>query len=379
VRDSEQEEFRELREYPPQAGEAPSPVLLAQGSRVAVAYVAEDGRRAIAFFPRYEACRLACCSEPAFVEIRRSSWLAEVERARSPGDAELRHLVFAFPGLRIELVTPRWDLHMSSASGSGLMDELRALLDPEPPPQVLPLVDEARGRELPTALYLPKEAPAPLVVFAHGWFGHPRKFTRLFQAWSDAGIAVAAPAFPRTNDESPLQLDSGDVVEQPRDVSFVVDELLRDESLRGRLDAKRVALAGYSLGAATALAAARGDDRVRAVAFVAGRLNPEIEPVPASRDVPLLVVHGRADTSVPYDEGCRVYKAAGAPKAFLTLHDAGHDVCQDTASVLDNVVAATTAFWRLYLLGDESARARLLAAAAGNLAAEDVAPVVGPH
>lgn len=50
-----------------------------------------------------------------------------------------------------------------------------------------------RGRALPTQLHLRAgEPPWPLVVFAHGWIGHPRKYTRLFGRWADAGNAVVA-------------------------------------------------------------------------------------------------------------------------------------------------------------------------------------------
>ena len=64
-------------------------------------------------------------------------------------------------------------------------------------PIVLPLHDAARDRPLPTTVYVPQAgAKAPLIVFGHGGWGHPRKFTRLFSSWGDAGYVVAAPTFP---------------------------------------------------------------------------------------------------------------------------------------------------------------------------------------
>ncbi len=361
---AEPDEAVVLRGYPPQWPGAPAPLIVANDARLALVYASGEGERAVAFLPRYEACRFARVSEPGFFEVMRSSWLDELEPPPSAGDAELRHLVFAFPGLRVEFATARWDLHMTRAAGADLVDELRALLYPEAA-HVVPLVDRARGRDLPTTLYLPPGGPAPLVVFAHGWFGHPRKFTRLFRAWADAGIAVAAPAFPRTNDESPLRLDRDDVVNQPRDISFVIDELLRDESLRGRLDLERIGVGGYSLGAETALAVAfddaHRDARIRAVGSLAGGFGPVFGGPWDIRETPLLVVHGRRDPGIPFAEARRVYDAAHGPKLFLAFDDEGHDVCQDRSGVLDDVVAATTAFWQLYLLGDELAGERLLA------------------
>src|SRR5215208_4814294 len=118
-------------------------------------------------------------------------------------------------------------------------------------PTLLRLHDEVRGRPLPTSVFVPPSGPsAPLIVFGHGFWGHPRKFTRLFARWVDAGYVVAAPAFPHTNDENPPPYLIEDVANQPADVSFVLDELLA----RGLADVERVGVAGFSLGAETALA-----------------------------------------------------------------------------------------------------------------------------
>src|SRR3954453_20931873 len=150
-------------------------------------------------------------------------------------------------------------------------------------PMILPLRDETRGRLLPTTVYVPESGPsAPLIVFGHGIWGHPRKFKRLFARWVDAGYVVAAPAFPHTSDENPPPYLREDVANQPADVSFVLDELLA----RGLGDAERVGVGGYSLGAATALAVGLlpryADPRLGAVVAVAGGLFPT-PPSPEKR------------------------------------------------------------------------------------------------
>lgn len=45
----------------------------------------------------------------------------------------------------------------------------------------------------------------------------------------------------------------------------------------------------------------------------------------AQRSGPLLVIHGEADTVVPYDLGRRVFELAAEPKQFLGLPGAGHN------------------------------------------------------
>ena len=82
----------------------------------------------------------------------------------------------------------------------------------------LDLVDESRTtptigdvagaprRQLPTAVYLPAtDGPAPLIVLAHGFNGHPDLFTALAGHWADAGYVVAVPRFPVSSNEFPIR------------------------------------------------------------------------------------------------------------------------------------------------------------------------------
>jgi dienelactone hydrolase len=219
-------------------------------------------------------------------------------------------------------------------------------------PTVLPLDDQARGRLLPTTVYIPqRETSAPLIVFCHGMWGHPRKFRRLFTRWVDAGYVVAAPAFPHTNDENPPPYLIDDVVNQPGDVSFVLDELLA----RGLGDANRVGVGGYSLGAETALAVGfhprYGDPRIRAVVAVAGALFHPNFAADVLRRLPLLLVHGAEDTKRDrLREALKTYEAAQEPKQLVLIEGAGHGICQDDGQPHATRVAEfTTAFWDRHL------------------------------
>lgn len=89
-------------------------------------------------------------------------------------------------------------------------------------------------RTLVTTIRFPETGgPYPLIVLAHGFNGHPRKFTELTEAWAKAGYVVAAPAFPLTNDELVVPRVVADYKNQPADVSFVVDQLLELSGARG--------------------------------------------------------------------------------------------------------------------------------------------------
>jgi len=217
-------------------------------------------------------------------------------------------------------------------------------------PIVLPLLDEGRGRPLPTTVYIPESGPnAPLIVFGHGIWGHPRKFGRLFARWVEAGYVVAAPAFPHTSDENPPPYLREDVANQPADVSFVFDELLA----RGVGDPERIGVGGFSLGAATALAVGLhpryADPRIGAVVAVAGGLfHHAAFARDALRPLPLLLIYGTSDKG--YQEVRQLYEAAQEPKQLETIDGAGHGICQDDGEPHTSRVAdLTIAFWNRYL------------------------------
>jgi fermentation-respiration switch protein FrsA (DUF1100 family) len=234
-------------------------------------------------------------------------------------------------------------------------------------------VDRARSRELETTVHVPRrtDGPVPLIVFGHGFDGHPRKFTRLLGAWADSGYAVAAPAFPLTNDEFAGETVRDDVVNQPPDISFVIDELLHAD-LGAPLDEARIGVAGFSLGAMTALAVGfsseQRDDRPRAIACLAGRFVESLGGAYEMDAKPLLVVHGTEDSLVPFEAGEEVYRAAQPPKVLVRLKGARHhEEIEDGEGPIDAVVETTLAFWDLFLRGDSGARARLLAERPGAI------------
>jgi predicted dienelactone hydrolase len=220
-------------------------------------------------------------------------------------------------------------------------------------PAVLALHDEARDRALPTTVYVPENGTSqPLIVFAHGVWGHPRKFRWLLARWVASGYVVAAPAFPHTSDENPPPYLKEDVANQPADVSFVLDEVLA----LGFGNPERVGVGGYSLGAATALAVGLhpryADPRLRAVVAVAGGL---FHHAAFARDrllpVPLLLVHGSDDKG--YREAMELYDEAQEPKELVTIAGAGHRICEDDAQPHATRVAEVTAtFWNRYLRAD---------------------------
>jgi dienelactone hydrolase len=224
-------------------------------------------------------------------------------------------------------------------------------------------------RTLRTAIYRPNgTGPFPLIVFAHGLSGHPDKFTKLFSVWADAGFAVAAPAFPLTNDHvADSDANVGDVEQQPADMSFVLDRVLAlarqpKGRLAGAIDEMRIGAGGLSLGGFTVYDLAFGDccrdRRIKAVEVLDGFRPGDVAP---DGHVPLLIAHSDTDPAIPYSSARDSFRAAHAPAWFVTLLHASHaSQWENTVTPYDHVdERLTTDFWEATLGGDGSAFARL--------------------
>lgn len=227
-------------------------------------------------------------------------------------------------------------------------------------------------RTLVTDLYIPEApAPRPLIVFSHGFNGSPKNFSLLLGSWARAGYLVVAPTFPLTSGvRGPLTGVLDDYPNQPGDVRFVIDEVLRLSNgksgiLRGKADKNRIGVAGQSLGGLTTLGVTFNtccrDPRIKAaIAMAAPRL-----AFPGGKydlsGVPFFALHGTSDPLVPYVLGKATYDAAATPKYLLTLEKAHHlEAYTDTPSSWDELVVATTIdFWDIYLGHDGAAAQRL--------------------
>jgi predicted dienelactone hydrolase len=237
----------------------------------------------------------------------------------------------------------------------------------------------APSRSLETRLWFtafpPPAAPAcgrggcGLVVLAHGFGGSTARFETIGRWLAEAGYVVAAVRFPLTNEAAPGGHLSaiGDVVEQPADLSFVIDELLaastrRGDSLAGRIDPERIGVLGHSLGGITAIAHSRiaccADPRVSAVVLVAG-----IEAAAegffgeiSAAGPPTLVTSGSDDPIVPPPSSESLYAVLAPPRALVVQSGADHvdliEVFGEIEPALERTRRLVIAFLDRYLGSD---------------------------
>ncbi len=235
----------------------------------------------------------------------------------------------------------------------------------------------ASRTDVPDATPERTAGPFPLIVFGHGFAVTPRIYARLLQAWARAGYVVAAPVFPLENADAPGGPDENDLINQPRDMSFLITRLLQGDRVRasflgGLIDRHRIAVTGQSDGGETALAVAYDtrfiDRRVSAAVILSGAKIPgvggfDFERAGRSPSPPLLATQGTADTVNPPSFTHGFFDEAPPPKYLLTMFGASHlGPYTDEQPQLGIVERVTIAFLDRYLKGERRALPRMITA-----------------
>jgi len=229
-------------------------------------------------------------------------------------------------------------------------------------------------RTLETAIYRPKgKGPFPLIMFSHGLSGHPEKFTEIFAVWAEAGYVVAAPAFPLTNDHvASSGSNIPDLLQQPADVSFVLDEVLALDKERGSMlfraiDETRIGAAGLSLGGATtygvAFSACCRDERLISAAVLNGFATPigDDGEIQLDGHIPLFIGHSDTDPFLSFESARATFERATAPVWFVTFFGASHATQWEDADTPYDTIAEqiTLDWWDATLKGKKKAFTRL--------------------
>ncbi|MFO0693894.1 MAG: hypothetical protein U0230_10095 [Polyangiales bacterium] len=203
----------------------------------------------------------------------------------------------------------------------------------------------APDRTLPTWIYYPASGvatgskaadgrPFPIVLYSHGFSSTRSENLELVSHLASHGFIVIAPTFPVSNLGAPSGPSGIDLPEQPRDLTFLLNQALTlsatpGHPLEGAVDATRVAAAGVSLGGMTTLLVtyhtSLRDPRIDvavAMAPVSGLFTPTFyEP----SNAPLLVLHGDIDAILDYRVHAEAVRAnAHAPRSLLTIAGGTH-------------------------------------------------------
>lgn len=161
------------------------------------------------------------------------------------------------------------------------------------------------------------EGSLPLVVHSHGFVSERSDLAYVAELLASHGYVVVAANFPLTHGGAPGGPNANDLVNQPADVSFIIDSVLQlageDKPFAGTLDPSRIGLMGYSLGGITTTLATYHprlrDDRVAAAISIAGPSAGLTNSFYRTSDVPFMMIAGTLDALINFE-----YNAAIIPE-----------------------------------------------------------------
>jgi predicted dienelactone hydrolase len=260
--------------------------------------------------------------------------------------------------------------------------------------RILNLTDAGRKRSFPVDLYLPiapvapsAAGPAPLVVISHGLGSDRATFAYLAKHLVSHGFAIAVMEHPGSsaaqiqsllNGRADEVADPNEFVDRPLDVTYLLDTLAQDPTLKSRLTVQGVTVIGQSFGGYTALALGGAQLDPKTIAQDCAKLEQtwnvslflqcqirRVQPLPTSlRDprvkavmainpiasavfgsgmtqlqVPTLIVAGDTDTIAPaLSEQVIPFSKIGAASRYLAImHSGTHFSTIDDTGSSDSV------------------------------------------
>jgi predicted dienelactone hydrolase len=173
----------------------------------------------------------------------------------------------------------------------------------------------------------------PLVFYSHGFMSFHQEGSYLAEFLASHGYVVVAVDFPLTNYFAPGGPNLADVVNQPADVSFVIDRVLERnqkerDSLYRQIDENRIAVVGLSLGGMTTELVTfdprMKDKRIRAAVSIAGPARMFTDKFFSSTTVPFMMIAGNTDAIVSYEHNAKPIRDKDPDSVLVTIKGASH-------------------------------------------------------
>ncbi|HQQ63084.1 MAG TPA: hypothetical protein PLF22_05875 [Pseudomonadales bacterium] len=177
------------------------------------------------------------------------------------------------------------------------------------------------------------QQPGPLLVYSHGFMSFHEEGKYLVTFLASHGYTVVAVDYPLTNFFAPGKPKLTDVVNQPGDVTFLIDTMLKraqdkNDVLYNTIDDRKIAVAGVSLGGLTSTLVAYHrkvlDPRIAAAISIAGPSAMFTPAFFAGSHVPFLMIYGDGDAIVPYEKNAAPLLQKFPGSTLVTLKHASH-------------------------------------------------------
>lgn len=189
-------------------------------------------------------------------------------------------------------------------------------------------------RSFPTTVWYPEEVNAelPLIIHSHGIVSNRMEVPYLMEALASRGYIVAAADYPLTSGNTEGGANGSDVVNQPADISFLIDSIIslagEDKPFMAAVDESRIGLSGYSLGGLTTYLATYHpqwrDPRVAAAVSLAGPTAPFLSGFFQSTDISFLAISGTADALIEHRRNAADIPQRARNASLLTIEGGSH-------------------------------------------------------
>ena len=185
--------------------------------------------------------------------------------------------------------------------------------------------------------------PYPLIVFSHGFSTTIAAGAYLAEHLASFGYVVVAVNYPLTNWNAPGGPNAKDVVNQPADVSFLIDTLIAQGATQGHVlqdmvDGSRIGVVGTSLGGLTTelvtFHPTMRDPRIGAAISIAGLTAMFSKTFFDHASVPFMMVAGKKDALVSYATNAAPMLDKVAGSQLVTISNGSHIGFSGVASPL---------------------------------------------
>jgi len=189
-------------------------------------------------------------------------------------------------------------------------------------------------RTLTTSIWYPQDinGDAPLIIHSHGFVSSRTDLGYAAEHLASYGFIVAAADYPLTNGAAEGGPNANDVINQPKDVSFLIDSILAlcgsEKPFPNNIDENRIGVMGYSLGGLTTSIASFDsrlrDSRIRAAASIAGPSAPFTSRYYQSIDLPFLMIAGTLDALIDYEANAAIIPERIRTSALVRIEGGTH-------------------------------------------------------
>ena len=183
----------------------------------------------------------------------------------------------------------------------------------------------------------------PLLVYSHGFMSMHSEGAYLAEFLASHGYVVVAVDFPLTNYFAAGDPTLNDVINQPGDVTAVLNRVLERNTKKGdtlfqQIDLNRIGVIGLSLGGMTTELVSFDpryrDTRIKAAVSIAGAVRMFNARFFSHAQLPFLMIAADSDAIVNYADNAATVREKDPDSVLVTIHGGSHAGFAGIASVL---------------------------------------------